>query len=303
MTVVEGSEPFQAADAISSGRVTRDFVRKKCKRILPGVYLLRGVPMTAARRAEAIAVWAASKPSSRCRVVLAGRSAAAFWGAKWIGDDERGACNSHHAVQALEGVDVYRDRLGEEDIVTIRGVAITSPARTAFDLARRVPGDDAVIKVDAMYRTRSVRKHQLELYARCHPRVHGARRASEVIALSDEGADSPQETRMRLAIVRAGFPPPESQIYVRTGDGAFRGYIDLGWRRWRVLLDYEGGGHTERAQLDKDVRRGNALYKDGWNWVRVRARHLRGDGLDRFLRDVRDALLAAGADPGELPAL
>ncbi|QDQ98751.1 hypothetical protein [Tomitella fengzijianii] len=300
---MEGSEPFRAAEAVSSGQVTRNFVRNKCMRILPGVYVRGGVPLTATRRAHAIAMWASSKPSGRCGVVLAGRSAAAFWGAKWIGDDERGACNSRHAVQALDDVDVYRDRLCEDDILTVRGVAITSPARTAFDLARRIPGDEAVIKVDAMYRTRSVHKRQLELYAQSRPRVHGARRASEVIALSAEGADSPQETRMRLAIVRAGFPPPESQIHVRTDDGSFSGYIDLGWRRWRVLLDYEGGGHTERAQLDKDVRRGNALHKDGWNWVRVRAHHLRGDGLVRFLRDVRDALLAAGADPGELPVL
>ncbi len=298
-----GEEPFRASEAVAKGLTNRYFVRHKCRRILPDIYLAREVRLTALRRAHAVALWSRNGRDGRRRAVLAGRSAAAVWGAKWIDDDEPAACNHIDSVRSLGEVDVYRDRLAADDIRTVRDMQVTSPVRTAFDLARRLPTDEAVIKVDALYRTKLLRKRELARYAADHPGAHGIARAREVIDLSDEGADSPQETRLRLALVRAGFPRPESQLYLVFAELGFHGYIDLGWRKWRVLLDYEGDGHTERRQLDKDVDRGNAMNSAGWRWIRVRSRHLRQPGLGRLLREVRDALLAAGADPAEMPTL
>src|SRR5699024_6296437 len=136
--------------------------------------------------------------------------------------------------------------------------------RTAFDLARRLPRDEAVAVVDALYQTGNVTKLQLTDYATRHPRCRGIRQFRRVVELSDEGAESPQETRTRLAIVDAGLPRPESQCYILDADGVSIGRVDLCWRRWRVIVEYEGDGHRASEQFAKDLRRWNALSDEGW---------------------------------------
>lgn len=258
--------------------------------ILPGVYLPEGVQPTAFRRARAVSVW------SRGRATLAGLSAAAVWGAKWIDDDDNAACNHVRGPENDEysWVEVYRERLEPGDRLRRHGMLVTSPARTAYDVGRRLEIDRGVEVVDALYQTGKLTKRELAAYAEAHPARRGVRRLREVIALSDEGAESPMETCTRLAIVRAGLPCPDSQIDVFLPDGSHVGRADLGWDRWWTLVDYEGDGHRGKNQLDKDVRRGNRLAKLGWTWIRVRAESLLPENIDELMDTIRDAIRVGG---------
>jgi hypothetical protein len=49
-----------------------------------------------------------------------------------------------------------------------------------------------------------------------YPGARGIGRLRSALALVDAGAESPQETRTRLLLVRSGLPAPRAQIEVRT---------------------------------------------------------------------------------------
>ncbi len=263
---------------------------------MPGIHLRRDVEYTAARQARALALWL------RGRAVLAGFSAAVLWGTKWIDADRPAACNCPRRLPAPEGVDVYRDVLTECDVTVRHGIALTTPVRTAFDLGRRLELDDAVAVLDAMYQTKRVSKQQLADYARRHPGSAHIRRLREAIELSDEGGESPQETRTRLAIIRDGLPRPDTQKYVLRSDGAAIGRVDMLWPRWRVIVEYEGDGHRAGSQFDRDCARWNTLQDHGWQVIRVKNGTLDPDERGATMRLIRDALWRSGAPVDQWPS-
>jgi hypothetical protein len=121
---------------------------------------------------------------------------------------------------ARHGLIVARPaRLADGDITTIDGLAVTTSLRSAFDIAR---GDmtEAVVAVDALRRSRLVTCDDLVAYAAAHPGLRGVRQVARVVALSDAGAESPQESRVRmLLVIDAGLPRPITQYELRDASG------------------------------------------------------------------------------------
>jgi len=82
---------------------------------------------------------------------------------------------------------------------------------------------------------------------------------------------SPRETRLRLLVLRSpvGFPEPELNGPILLSTGALT-HGDLVFRRYRVILEYDGGHHRElERQAIRDVDRLNDLGRDGWLVIRV----------------------------------
>lgn len=104
----------------------------------------------------------------------------------------------------------------------------------------------------------------------------------------DPGAESPQESRLRVRIVVAGLPPPVTQ-YVVERDGRFVARVDLAWPEYRVAVEYDGVWHAESDQIHRDRRRLNRLLGSDWIVLHVTARRLRDD-LEGFLAELRAAL-------------
>jgi hypothetical protein len=111
------------------------------------------------------------------------------------------------------------------------------------------------------------------------------------------GPRSPQETRLRLTLTRAGLPEPEITWNLMDAHGGFLAELDLAYPRWRVALEYDGRPHAENAtQFAKDADRWDAIRAAGWDHVRILKHHMR-DGGDAAVRKVRDALIRAGWRP------
>ena len=88
----------------------------------------------------------------------------------------------------------------------------------------------------------------------------------------DAGAESPQETRVRLLLIRAGFPRPETQIPVYDQYGQLVAVLDMGWRDVMVGVDYEGEHHWRtRREFGRGIRRHDAVTGLGWIDIRVTA--------------------------------
>src|SRR5690606_315066 len=92
----------------------------------------------------------------------------------------------------------------------------------------------------------------------------------EVIRLGDRGAASPGESWIRVAVVRTGFPRPDTQIPVMGRHGRWL-YVDLGYPEFQVGLEYDGERyHSGRRARTHDARRRDWLAKEmGWEIIPV----------------------------------
>jgi hypothetical protein len=117
-----------------------------------------------------------------------------------------------------------------------------------------------------------------------------ARRAVELIR---PGTESRPETLLRLAIVDGGLPEPEVNVDIFDAAGRFIGRGDLVYRRWRVIVEYDGDQHRiDTRQFDRDVHRLEDFAANGWRVVRVVGRSFfrdRQECVNRVARALRDS--------------
>ncbi|MCO4262878.1 hypothetical protein NG697_08090 [Pseudarthrobacter sp. MDT3-26] len=110
------------------------------------------------------------------------------------------------------------------------------------------------------------------------------------------GSDSPQETLLRLAIVRAGLPEPELNVPIIGDDGIRHHEPDLSYRKYRIGIEYEGEQHGEDGQIVRDITRSEKYHTLGWTEVRISKRHMLNDAKPAVAK-VRSALVQAGWRP------
>ena len=157
-------------------------------------------------------------------------------------------------------------------------MAVTTPARTALDLLCWYPMDTAITAVDALARATRLKTADIELLTEHHRGRRGIKRAREALDLVDPGAESPKETWLRLLIIRAGFPRPQTQIPVYNEYGVLIAEVDLGYENLKIAFEYEGAHHrTDPRQFDKDIRRHDLLIELGWIVVRFTAEDTAGN--------------------------
>jgi len=269
--------PFLGVEALRSGLVRKHQLRSEYSALFPGVYLPSGRALTFDQRAEAAWLW------SHRRGVIAGLTAARLHGARWL-DDALSIELFWTNARTPPGIWTSAVALGAGETVTLGGLAVTSLARTAFDLARRRPWHAAVASLDALANAAPFDCGDvLGLVAR-HRGVRGRYQVATVLELSDNGAQSPRETWLRLLLMRSGFPRPHTQIPVVV-NGYVKYYLDMGWEAIKVAVEYDSDHHrTDRTQFAKDVVRLEELADLGWLIVRVVADNREADVLERVQR-------------------
>lgn len=264
------------SESVAAELLTRHELRTRYTAIYPNVYLRSDTELTAAVRAEAAWLW------SRRRGVIGGRSAAALHGTRWI-DPQAPAELLHDNRHCPRGIRTSADRIADDEIVLMNGMAVVTPARAALDLACRNPIDRAVAAVDALANATQLKVADVELLAQRYPGRRGLKRARKVLELVDPGAESPRETWLRLLLVRAGFPVPATQILVRDEFGQIIGRLDMGWEDVKVAAEYDGDHHrTDRRQFNRDIARTETLTAMGWIVIRVTSQDTPGAIVHRL---------------------
>ncbi|MUM16188.1 hypothetical protein FZI91_11440 [Mycobacterium sp. CBMA271] len=273
-------ESFIGSEAVRSGRLSLHALRTRFVAIHRDVYIPRGAELTAVERARACWLWTDRSG------VLAGHSASALHGARWV-DPVRNAEVIHDNRHRQAGITVWSSEIAGGEICLVEGMRVTTPARTALDLACRYPSAHAVAAIDALSRATELKKSEVLKLAERYGGRRGIRRARTALELVDAGAQSPKETWLRLLLVRAGLPRPSTQILVHDGDFVPLAYIDMGWEDVMVGVEYDGDQHrSDRRQYVKDIKRLEMLERLGWLIVRVVAE----DHPDDVIRRVREAL-------------
>jgi hypothetical protein len=278
--------PFLGSDAVAQGRLTEYQLRTKYQAAHRNVYVPAEFVWTAQSRARAAWLWSGGN------TVLARLSAAAVLGTKWLDGDGPGELirNNRHGPP---GLTLYSWDVSPSETCIVHGMQCTTPARTAFDVGRTLTADQAIPVIDALMNSTRLTSADVLAVADAHPRQRGVRQLRKALALVDPGAESPQESRVRLLLRTGGLPAPETQIEIRDRHGAPYIRLDMGWREWRVAVEYDGVQHwADRRQRSWDIDRMAILEAMGWTVIRVSAEML--DRSNVILSRVMAKLRAAG---------
>lgn len=286
------TDPFVGSAALAAGVLTPYELRSRYVALHKDVYAPKDAELTAVLRAKAC--WL----RSRRRGVLAGFSASALHGAKWI-DSTLPAAIIDTNRRTAPGIQTWEERIEDDEIALIGGMRVTTPARTALDLARRYKLGAAVAAVDALVQATEFKMADVELLVDRYRGRRGMKAARAALALVDGGAQSPRETWLRLLLIAAGFPPPQTQIPVPNEWGWAEAYLDMGWEDIKVAAEYEGDQHqTSRYRYVKDIRRLEKVERRrGWIVVRVVAE----DHPTEVIRRMSEARAARGGSVARFP--
>jgi hypothetical protein len=144
------------------------------------------------------------------------------------------------------------------------------PEEAAADAVRHLPLDDGVVLVDRLAHSGITTLAAVRNAAARLPSCRGSARARTAVSLADGRAESPQETRLRLLLLRAGLPAPVAQHRV-FDDVGFVARVDFAYVDLKIAIEYDGLWHGERTAFLADRRRLNRLTAAGWVVVHVTA--------------------------------
>jgi very-short-patch-repair endonuclease len=217
------------------------------------------------------------------------------WG--WPPEDVQVFLPHARRVRARRGLRISGESLEPSEVIPTAWGPATSPARTAFDLARRASGAspwrlaEAVARVDSVLHVSGASVQDVRAVAAAHPGIRGARIARRVLDLAEPLAESPQESRLRVHIVLAGLPRPIVQFEITDALGRVVYRLDLAWPELRCAAEYDGQQHRlDDRQYRHDIDRYNDLTSS-WTIRRVIAEHMRS--MPRLLAGI-DGMLRAG---------
>ncbi|NMO92590.1 hypothetical protein [Actinomycetospora sp. TBRC 11914] len=271
METFDDGRPFRGSEAVAAGRITRGALRgPHFRKLGADTYVRADVPDDPRLAVHAAAVRAGPD------AVLTGWSACIWWECDvlpWPPPPVELAAPDRR-LRAAPGVTVNRARIRDDDIVVEDGVRVTTPLRTAYDLAVREDLDTAVVAADGLGHLGKFSASDLTALASDLGPRRGCRRVPEVAALMDPKAESPQETRVRLRLLRARLPHPITQYEV--WDGPWQvARVDFAWPERKLALEYDGRDHTTDDRRGIDVDRIDELRRLGWTVIVVTGRQYR----------------------------
>ncbi len=216
-----------------------------------------------------------------------------------------------------KGYRIAAAELAPVDVVDAGPMAVTAVARTLVDCAREWPLTDAVVALDAALNCGLVRRRELTAAILRQRHWLGIGGAARAVDLSDGRAESPLETRGRLAIRNAGLPAPELQVELYGGRG-FVARVDGWYDDPGVALEFDGrvkydepfAGRTAAEVAWEEKRREDRIRDLGVEVVRIVQADLPGlvvpvqrlrQLLDRPARSPRDFRVVRRPEPGAEP--
>lgn len=231
------------------------------------MYARRPAELTRDQRIRAAWLWAG--PSS----VLCGGAAAHLLGEEYFGKEV-----VDDAVELWlptwrtppPGIAVRSWRT-RPDSVRRRGMDVTTPARTAIDLARALPSDiRAIAALDSMCSKGGADPAAIALTAAGMGGETGVGRVRRLLARVDPAMQSPKETEVRLFMAEAGLPPMDPQVTIYDEDGLRVCTVDFANRLWKVGIEYDGREHQiDPRRRDRDSLVAIRVAALGWRVPRI----------------------------------
>lgn len=272
--------PFTLRQALAAGLTPRQLQGPSWRRLQRGVYIWNGKPERPEDRLSAVAL----PPGG----AFAGRTA------PWLHDLDvqfpqpvEVIVPNSCATGSRLGISVRRVDLSPDEIVIRKGFPVTSLPRTLADLLRTTHLVEVVVLSDQALNRGLLTIPDLTRWIARHSGRKGVRGLRRVLELTDPGAESPMETRLRLLIVLAGLPRPLTQVKLRDVRGDAIARVDLYFPEAQLVVEFDGGIH--RDMLVDDNRRQNLILAAGYRLLRFTGADVLGNP-GRVLAQIRYAL-------------
>ena len=278
------------------------------ERVVDGAYAFAGAPTSELARCAALC-------TSRSQLVVAGPTAARLWGLRRAPRDDLVhviAPPCSHPCQE-PWVRTYRTSMiaAEEVVRRFDGIRVTSPSRTAVDLARYVGEDSLSSVIEDVLNRGLCTVASLERVATrlATPGRPWARRFVKVLDRRRPGpaAESDAERRVFEALLAAGIDGLERQLVVHLpGYGWAKFDIAIPDLCWALEIDLHPE-HNTPSGIARDNVRDDAAAAVGWETRRVgevELEHHFTATIDRLIRAIarRRNALAAMRDERSLTA-
>lgn len=289
-------DPFTPADLGLSEAALRGGQRRgEIRTVVRGVFVASEAPDTIELRARAVA------KVVRPHHVVTDRTAA------WLHGVDVHTYAEHDIVPLIEtcalrwhepttlpGVDGRTRDLLARDIMMLHGVPVTTPLRTALDLGCCLRRREAFAAMVALARAHDLTADAFVRELGRYRRRRGVVQLRGLAGLVDPRIESQREAWVFLEVSDAGIPLPTPQYWIEI-DGTPMFRLDFAHPKARVCVEYDGSEWHEKSdeQRERDRRRRRWLREHGWTVVVVRNGDFSGDALDRWLRELRQALRPA----------
>ncbi|NEN07867.1 DUF559 domain-containing protein [Diaminobutyricibacter tongyongensis] len=186
--------------------------------------------------------------------------------------DERIHVSVPHPARAprVKGVVAHSVRIAEHELTTLADLPLSTPSRTwcelgaLLDVASLVAAGDHLVHQAHGSTTVAGLAGALDAY----PGSRGRTRLREALPLLHDRSESPQESVLRLMLLKAGLSRLSVNHEITTLSG-HRFRADLAFAEERVLLEYQGDHHRERDQYRRDLTRTMRLQAEGWTVVQI----------------------------------
>ena len=265
-------------------------------RLVRGVYLRADVDVTVTVRADAVSL--AVNPHH----VVCDRTAAWLHGIDVL---TVGELTAHPPVEACSppgshpserrGVDAGERDLLPSEVMTIAGVRVTTPTRTALDLGCVLRRREAFAALNDFARVHGITQEQvLPVVTRRYAGRRGVRQLRALLPHLEPRVESPRESWTLLELIDAGLPLPEPQFWIEIrGVPTYR--LDFAYPWCRVAIEYDGEDWHDRTaeQIARDKERRAWLRDHGWTVIVLKRGHFTGRAVDRWTDQVRAALQPA----------
>jgi predicted transcriptional regulator of viral defense system len=265
------------------------------ERLYPGVFALPGSTVTHERQTSG-ALLAVGGKVAACR-----QTAAYLWGmidrAPSLVDL---TIPPGRRAPELEGIRALRSRtVIPADLGCVRGLAVTSPARTVCDLAGIMHGHELRLLVLAARRRNVLDLAELRRRHMSLSRSPGATRLGRTLhELDAEGLDSVFEHEVRAFVHSRGLTPHPTPLWIPCRDGRTR-QIDVPFIEQRVGIQTDDGTYVDhehiQEQVDADNEKDLELAAVGWRIARLTRRRFQLD-RERWLQSLI-RLLATSPPP------
>ena len=238
------------------------------QRLFWNVYLLGAAPPTLSGRARAAVL------SCGRGAVVSHRSAAELFGLLPEGGGDVDVTVAGRNFAARAGVRRHRvAHLPRHDVTTIRGVRVTSIARTVCDLAATEPQKSVVDAFqEGLYRRILTPRAMSEVLGR-----EPTRRGAPVIQalIRDPRLTRSERERLLLKLIdQAQLPRPLTNVRTQGIP------VDVLWPVEKLIVEFDGwGAHGHRLAFEKDRKRDQILVAAGYRVIRITDRQLLDEPL------------------------
>ena len=270
--------------------VRRRVEHRRLQRLYPGVYAVGHDALTPDSRRLAAVL--ACGPGA----LLSHRAAGAAQGL--LSSAPQFEVTVPHGRKSKPGIVIHRSRLiHPDDRSSVRGIPVTSVARTLVDLADVLSEERLARAVHEAEVQRVFDLGALEAVAARLPGRRGRHKLSRVLAAYQPEPHflrSEAERRFKRLCERHSLPRPRFNVYIAGQE------LDVWWEDVQIAVEIDGAEvhHTRRA-FQEDRARDRRLAAQAIRVVRVTSRDLEDDArLAAELRAIRAAAaLAAGSPP------